>query len=398
MKIKIKRSLFLTIYYLSPIIASIIYWVEEPLDSTDMLNNLIHRTGSILGIVSFIWMCFNITIAIKIKPIEKTFSLDGIIRFHTIMAAIVLLLMIIHYPMVRLGRDYSSFQIRTGTLGFMTFFILMVLALIFMSNKILKLKITRKLRFFASKKKLRHNVNKTFHNIMMLGVIIVFIHSIIAFTSRNSLLMSGVYSFFLFITSIGWIYHKLIRRFRKESDPYNHRRASWDTIISELITESDKDWALSLIKNNPSLYPCLQCGVCTDVCPVSEVTRGDYNPRRNILFSLLGYRNLLLKGDNIVTWGCTVCHTCDELCPQNIELTKTFAVLKNQSSIQGKNPDYIFEQIKAVFENAKAIPLQSAIERRREEMGLPVVVQPDLNEVQTLLRNLGIEKKLKLGE
>jgi heterodisulfide reductase subunit C len=96
-----------------------------------------------------------------------------------------------------------------------------------------------------------------------------------------------------------------------------------------------------------------------------------------------------------VIWGCTVCDTCDEVCPQNIELTEIFTFLKNQSIAQGKGPEFIYSQAKAVYDSAKAIPSQPAIERRRQQMGLPAVADPNVNEVQSLFNNLGANKKLK---
>ncbi len=146
---------------------------------------------------------------------------------------------------------------------------------------------------------------------------------------------------------------------------------------------------------------CYQCSRCADNCPVTEVSMDfydpdkGYNPRKNILLALLGYKDLLLEADDLTIWGCTVCDTCDEVCPQNIELTEIFTFLKNQSIALGKGPDYLYSQAKTVFENAKAIPSQPAIERRREQLGLPSIVTPDINEVQTLLKNIGITKKLK---
>jgi len=104
---------------------------------------------------------------------------------------------------------------------------------------------------------------------------------------------------------------------------------------------------------------------------------------------------LLLNGDDLVIWGCTDCHTCDEVCPHNIELTGLFTSLKNQSITLGKGPDSIITQVKTIFDNAKAIPSQPAMERRRQELGLPAVSKPDVNEIQTLLSNLGINKKLE---
>lgn len=392
---KAKQMFLLLIYFLSPIIASIIYWIEEPLDGSDLMITLIHRSGSILGIFSFIWMCFNIIIMTKIKLIEKNFSLDGLILFHNRTAAVAIVLGTLHYPLVRLGRTFSQIQIRSGTLGWATFLSLMVLALIFMSNRLIKNKKIEKLRLIASRKKFRYKVNKVLHNITMLGVIVIFVHTLLAYTSAGSVLMRGVYIFFFAITFIGWVYHKLIRRFRSESDPYVYRKASWDVVVSEIISETNKEWALSLIKQNPSLYPCLQCGTCTEHCPVSEITKGDYNPRSNILGARFGYKDLLLGGDELGIWGCTICDTCNEVCPQNIELTEIFTFLKNQSIALGKGPEFVYSQIKAVFDNAKAIPSQPAIERRREQLGLPAVVAPNVNEVQTLLRNLEIDKKLK---
>ncbi|MFX0136137.1 MAG: 4Fe-4S dicluster domain-containing protein [Candidatus Hodarchaeota archaeon] len=392
---KAKQAFFLLVYYLSPIVASIIYWFEEP--EPFSLDSLVHRTGSIIGIFAFIFVCFNVIINIKIKLIEKNFSLDGIIRFHKWMAGIALILGSIHYPLVRIGRTFSQIQIRTGSFGWIVFLTLMALAITFMSNQFIKYQIIKKIRTWGYKIKFRYNINKALHNLMMIGVIFIFIHSFIAFTSSSSILMRSVYSFFFIITFIGWIYHKLIRRFRSESDPYLYRKASWDVDISEIIPEKNKEWALTLIKQNPSIYACLQCGTCTNNCPVSEVTKGGYNPRRNILAARFGYKDLVLGGEKLVIWGCTMCHTCDEVCPQNIELTDTFTFLKNQSITQGKGPDFVYEEIKALFENAKAIPLQPEIERRRGELGLPIAVKPEVNEVKTLLRNLGVDRKLKLN-
>jgi heterodisulfide reductase subunit C len=145
---------------------------------------------------------------------------------------------------------------------------------------------------------------------------------------------------------------------------------------------------------------CYNCSKCSDNCPITAVTTDaytttGYNPRGNFLMTLLGHDRLLLGGDDLVVWGCTVCVTCDEVCPENIELTEIFTFLKNQSVALGKGPEFVYTQTKTVFENGKAIPSQPAIERRREQLGLPKVSAPDVDELQSLLKNMGIEKKLK---
>ncbi len=397
METKANKIYLLLIYAISPIIASIIYLIEEPIPYLGPIE-LIHRIGSIFGIFGFIWMCFNIIIMTKIRVIETNYSLDWLNKFHMWTAVIAIVLGSLHYPLVRVGLDAELVrnQIRTGNFGWASFVILMVMAKIFMSNNLVKFKAIGKLRASAYNKRFKYDVNKILHNVMMVGLVLIFYHSIISFTSINSLYMLGVYYFFFGITFIGWFYHKLIRRFRSTSDPYAYRKSLWDDVGLDGVSEKDREWALISLKQNPSLYPCLQCGTCTSECPVSIATKGNYNPRRNILATLLGYKDLLLNGDDLVIWGCTDCHTCDEVCPQSIELTDLFASLKNQSIALGKGPDYIIEQAKTIFDNAKAIPSQPAIELRRQELGLPAVLEPNISEVQKLLTNLGIKDKLEL--
>lgn len=389
---RVKKIILLLIYFISPIFASIIYWIEEPFSYPEPYD-LIHRIGSVLGIISYIWMCFNIIIMIKFKTIESNFSLDWLNSFHMHMAINALILGSLHYPLLRLAGELDTTQTRTGNFGWASFVLLMILAIIFMSNSLVN-KIG-KIRTSAYKNKFKYSVNKLLHNLLIVSMFLIFIHTLVSFTSTDSLIMRGVYFLLFGFTFIGWFYHKVLRRFRANKDPYLYRKASWDEVTSEIVSERDKEWVLNLIKLNPSLYPCLQCGLCTTECPVSKVTNGAYNPRRNILATLLGYKVFLLKGDDLVVWGCTDCHTCEEVCPLHIELTDLFSSLKNQSIALGKGPNYVIEQAKAVYNSAKAIPSQLAIERRRQELGLPPVSKPNLNEVQTLLRNLGLSKKLE---
>lgn len=395
METKANKIYLMFIYAIFPIIASIIYLIEEPIPYLGS-DDLIHRIGSIFGIFGFIWMCFNIVIMTKIRVIETNYSLDWLNKFHMWTAVIAIIFGSLHYPLMRIGGAIDPTQLRTGNFGWASFVLLMVLAKIFMSNSLVKYKAIGKLRLSAYIMRFKYGTNKILHNVMMVGLALIFYHSIISFTSISSLYMLGVYYFFFGITIIGWFYHKVIRRLRSTSDPYAYRKNSWDTVSTEWVSEKNKKWAFRSLKQNPSLYPCLQCGTCTSECPVSIVTEGNYNPRRNILATLFGYRDLLLNGEDLVIWGCTDCHTCEEVCPQGIELTDLFASLKNQSIALGKGPDYIIEQAKTIFDNAKAIPSQPAIERRRQELGLPAVSEPNISEVQTLLTNLGIKDKFEL--
>jgi heterodisulfide reductase subunit C len=144
-----------------------------------------------------------------------------------------------------------------------------------------------------------------------------------------------------------------------------------------------------------TLAYCYQCATCSGACPVAQVTNGRYNPRRLILDALLGLKEKIFGKENAFSiWGCTVCDTCDEVCPQKVELTEIFTILKNLSVEKGEAPDYYTTQAATILENAKAIPMQPAIERRREQLGLPKVLSPDTNEVKKLLKVTNLTEKL----
>jgi len=145
-----------------------------------------------------------------------------------------------------------------------------------------------------------------------------------------------------------------------------------------------------------TLKYCYQCARCLDVCPVSRVTNQRYNPRALILNSFLGFKGAIFgQASNFNLWGCTQCDTCDEICPQKIELTEIFTVLKNMSVKTGENPEYYTTQASTIFDNGKAIPMQAAIERRRKELDLPAIEPPNVEEIQNLLNATKLNVILK---
>jgi heterodisulfide reductase subunit C len=148
-----------------------------------------------------------------------------------------------------------------------------------------------------------------------------------------------------------------------------------------------------------TLAYCYQCATCSGACPVAQVTEGRYNPRRLILDALLGLREKIFGPEHSFDiWGCTVCDTCDEVCPQKVELTEIFTILKNMSVERGEAPEYYTTQASTILEHGKAIPMQSAIERRREKFGLPEIMTPAVEEVQKILESTKLTEKLPKKE
>jgi heterodisulfide reductase subunit C2 len=158
---------------------------------------------------------------------------------------------------------------------------------------------------------------------------------------------------------------------------------------------------LDMMMGGDKLSYCFQCGKCNDNCPVSQRWGSRYNPRDLVLFSALGYKDALVAAvvkDPFVLWGCAACETCDEVCPAEIPITDIICVLKNLSTSLGVTPDFYPNSAKTIMDNGMAIPVQDAIVKRREKLGVGAAPKIPADEIKTLMGATGIEKLFKKEE
>jgi len=146
-----------------------------------------------------------------------------------------------------------------------------------------------------------------------------------------------------------------------------------------------------VLKHNASLSYCYQCSTCSGGCPVALITNGKYNPRKIIEEAILGLHDKLVEKQEPNPWLCSTCQKCVELCPQKVELTEIFTLIKNRCFKTGKVPNGFVAQGQAVLENGIAIPYSKAILTRREKLGLPVITTAPVNEIQTILKETNFE-------
>jgi quinone-modifying oxidoreductase subunit QmoC len=103
---------------------------------------------------------------------------------------------------------------------------------------------------------------------------------------------------------------------------------------------------------------CMQCGVCTSVCP--ESLTGGYNPRRILQDLVTG--NATEKNVDRAVWRCVTCDACDAHCPRGIAVTDLVAAVRLFNVRSGDIPDYL----KAPLENLHTTgnPYQGGNDRR----------------------------------
>ena len=146
-----------------------------------------------------------------------------------------------------------------------------------------------------------------------------------------------------------------------------------------------------VLKHNASLAYCYQCSTCSGGCPVALITNGKYNPRKIIEEAILGLQEKLVDKQEPNPWLCSTCQKCVELCPQKVELTEIFTLIKNICFKTGKVPEGFIAQAKAVLENGVAIPYSKAILSRREKLGLPEINTAPIKEIKTILEETNFE-------
>ena len=154
------------------------------------------------------------------------------------------------------------------------------------------------------------------------------------------------------------------------------------------------DFRNEVLKHNASLSYCYQCSTCSGGCPVALITNGKYNPRKIIEEAILGLQEKLVEKQEPNPWLCSTCMTCVELCPQKVELTEIFILIKNRCFETGKVPDAFIAQGQSVLENGVAIPYSKAILTRRSKLGLPTIRTAPIEEIKTILKETKFENHI----
>jgi heterodisulfide reductase subunit C len=136
---------------------------------------------------------------------------------------------------------------------------------------------------------------------------------------------------------------------------------------------------------------CFACGTCSVCCPVREID-DKYNPRKIIRMVLLGMREHVLKSNFI--WLCSTCCTCDDRCPQDVQLIKIMTALKNIAAREGHIHPFCKGQARLVSTFGRLYEVEDFDNKKRKRLGLPPV-KKIFEEVTKLTKNLPIKGKIK---
>jgi len=108
--------------------------------------------------------------------------------------------------------------------------------------------------------------------------------------------------------------------------PLNEWAKNENTIESLL---SKDEMTSNLADKAEAFEKCVQCTICTNVCPVVEYNsnQNDMTPQQVMNLLRLGKKHLA-TGTRMV-WSCLTCYSCQEHCPQQIRVTDIILELRN---------------------------------------------------------------------
>ena len=99
--------------------------------------------------------------------------------------------------------------------------------------------------------------------------------------------------------------------------------------------------------NAASFAACVQCGTCTNVCPVvadyqqdpQQMGRLDLTPQQIVNFCRLGITDRILNSK--MTWDCFMCFKCQEHCPKMIPIAEMIYALRNRGYKELKHAELL---------------------------------------------------------
>lgn len=166
-----------------------------------------------------------------------------------------------------------------------------------------------------------------------------------------------------------------------------YHRTPVDKIFEKIDLIHEKNEEIKQYFDLEFLKKCYGCGACNNDCPVAKITT--FDPNLIVKKILDGKIDELLKDPSI--WMCLDCYVCYELCPMRVGLVEIFTTLRNLAQERG----FItkgFEGEYNSFKKMGTVALFSHSARKR--VGL-ISKKPQLDDLKKMLNELQIKKELE---
>ena len=137
---------------------------------------------------------------------------------------------------------------------------------------------------------------------------------------------------------------------------------------------------------------CYQCGICTADCPVA-IRVEEFRPRRIARLAVYGQKERLIGGDTV--WLCAGCYNCYERCPEKVRVSEIISALRKIALDEGIIHPTYKALMKSISELGYIYEIDEFENEMREDEGLPMAPEPDVEEIEKIMRKTGFLKRVE---
>ncbi|MHA1483709.1 MAG: 4Fe-4S dicluster domain-containing protein [Candidatus Thorarchaeota archaeon] len=151
-----------------------------------------------------------------------------------------------------------------------------------------------------------------------------------------------------------------------------------------------RNWVLEQPEGE-TLLRCYQCGRCTSACPVAAIDNS-FNPRLFLQKILLADESL---AEEQLVWTCLTCEQCEVRCPEHVKIPHLLILAKVRGLVGGNIPQAALDRARAILAGGRIIMVNESMLKTRNKMGLPDLGQPPVDQIASVLKEIGLAKKLE---
>ncbi len=112
-----------------------------------------------------------------------------------------------------------------------------------------------------------------------------------------------------------------------------HTVNEWSSLLKETAPDKErKEIHLNLTDRPETFWACVQCTICTNVCPVvaaSDDPKSDLDLTPQQIMNLMRLQMTDMALGARMVWDCVTCYMCQEHCPQGVRVADVLYELRN---------------------------------------------------------------------
>ncbi|MBN2795831.1 MAG: hypothetical protein JXR88_10520 [Clostridia bacterium] len=203
-----KKNLFMIGYLGSPVLLSALIYSQN----FNKYGTLLSLFSLFLGVSAFVWIQWQFIIASRPKWLERKIGMDFLLRFHGIMALLIIFSGFFH-GQIKEMYFRESFMTQLGSLALLVMGGTSAISILFMvTTKFHHIPILSKvLKPFRNSKLLSYENLRKLHNFMFVVMLLSVVHVLMSLKTEQNVIVLSAYMLPFLLGLMHYIYHKLIK-------------------------------------------------------------------------------------------------------------------------------------------------------------------------------------------